>query len=91
MLNHDIPWDLAQPAQLVLFPDLLWLNVPASSLVELLLCLHWGSVGVWSSSTFFSASSLAQMLCPPSSKAFSFWFLIGFSSLNSLPLAFQKL
>lgn len=31
------------------------------------------------------------MLCSLSSKAFSFWFLIAFSSLNNLRLAFQKL
>lgn len=85
---------LAQSEPLVPFPGclgLFWLSVPALSLVELhLLCLCWGSVGVWSFSTFFSTSCLARLLGPLSSKAFSFWFLIAFSSLNNLPLAFQK-
>lgn len=48
-------------------------------------------MGVWSSSTLFSVPLLAPRLCPPFSKAFSFLFLIAFSSLKSLPLAYQKL
>lgn len=63
--------------------------------VELhLLCPPWGwewSVGVWSSSILFSILLLAPMLCPPFSKSSSFCFLIAFSSLKSLPLAYQKL
>lgn len=49
------------------------------------------SVGVWSCSILFSTLVLARMLCPPSSKPFSFCFLIAFSSLTNLPLAYQKL
>lgn len=91
-------WGLGWPAQLVPFQASFYSCAgmfQSSRKVELhLLCPPWGwewSVGVWSSSILFSIPLLAQMLCPPFSKASSFCFLIAFSSLKSLPLAYQKL
>lgn len=74
---------------------LLWQNVPAlESGWPSATLSAWGvgySVGAWSPAIFFSSPASGNFLCPPSSQAFSFYFLIAFSSLKNLPPAYQKL
>lgn len=98
---HSLPagtqWssDLGSVCSVCLLPvplQLFQLNVSPPVSLDLLGSVCCG--GAWESDHLLSAFQplvLAQMLCPLSSKAFSFWFSKAFSSLKSLPLAFQKL
>lgn len=91
-------WGLGWPAQLVPFQASFYSygwNVPvfekgwtASTLSSMGVRVERGSL-VFLYPLF--NPFLAPMPCPPFSKASSFCFLIAFSSLKSLPLAYQKL
>lgn len=90
------PVGLRGPAGLVPAPPCSTPAVERSSPPVWLNCrclVSQGGGGAWEPGlprSPFQPLLLAHILCPPSSKACSFCFLIAFSSLKNLPLAYQK-
>lgn len=95
-LNPDGLWAFAGPQGSSPAPPCSTPAVERSSPPVWLNCrclVSQGGGGAWEPGlprSPFQPLLLAHILCPPSSKACSFCFLIAFSSLKNLPLAYQK-